>query len=65
MRFTGIGGIPSATTKAGNDVRKGVSILFLSARREGKDRMVGVRNGSTGREGHQLTSEPVIRKSGV
>ena len=58
MSFTGIGGIPSATTEDGDDDKEGVSIVFPS-RRDGRDGMVGVRSGSTGRRGHEVTGEPV------
>ena len=60
MSFTRIGGIPSATTEDGEEDSKRVSIVLLFTRREGREGVVGVRSGSTGRRGHEVMDEPVI-----
>ena len=60
MGFTGIGGIPSATIEDGEKGSKGVSTVLLSTRREGRDGVVGVRSGSTGRRGHEVVVESVM-----
>ena len=60
MSFTRIGGIPSATTENGDGDRDGVPTALLSTRREGRDGMVGIRSGSTGRRGHEVMGESVI-----
>ena len=62
MSFTPIGGIPSATTKDGDDDSEGESNVFLSTMREGREGIVGVRSGSTGRSGHKVMGRPVMGK---
>ena len=61
MSFAPIGGISSATTKDGDD-SEGESNVFLSTMREGREGIVGVRSGSTGRSGHKVMGRPVMGK---
>ena len=59
MSFTRIGDIPSVSTEDEKVIaREWPLCSFL--RREGRDEMVRVRSGSTGRRGHEVMGEPVM-----
>ena len=45
QNFTRIGDTLSTTIEDGDDVRGGVSFVFLLVRREGRDKMVGLEFG--------------------
>ena len=62
--FDGIGSMPSAITKDTDDSGRASNVV-LSVRREGRDGVVEVRSGSTGRRGHEMVDGSPVKGRGV